>query len=267
MELIHSDIPRGKIRCAIFDFDGTLSLLREGWQKIMAALMLDRLQQTPTHENAAARRAFAFDLIDQTTGQQTIYQMIRLAEEVEKRGGKPDTPQMYLNRFTERMLARVRARVAAIEAGADAREAWLVPGALPLLRALRARGVTCYIASGTDEKFVHAEATALGLAPFFAGIFGAHADYKNHSKKVVIGNLVAQHGLSAGELVAFGDGSTEIADTKAIGGIAVGVATNEDTRAGVNPRKRKLLLQAGADIIIPDFREHAALLTFLFAES
>ena len=106
----------------------------------------------------------------------------------------------------------------------------------------------------------------MGLAEYFAGIFGAHADYKNHSKKVVIGNLVARHALRAGELATFGDGAPEIADTEAVGGIAIGVASDEAKRDGIDPRKRETLLRAGADIIVPDYCAQAALLEYLFAK-
>ncbi len=266
MEIINPNLPRGHIRVAIFDFDGTLSLLRRGWTQIMHALMSSELLKTPQHESEADLDPFITNLIYSTSGQQTIYQMIRLAEEVEKRGGTPNTPQAYLQIFTERLLVRVNKRIAAIQAGGNAAEEWLVPGTREFLQALRARNITCYIVSGTGENFVRDEAALLGIAPYFAGIFGAHADYKNHSKKIIIGNLAHKHTLHAGELVTFGDGKPEIADTKAVGGIGVGLATEEEKRNGVNLHKRNVLIQAGADIIVPDFREHNALVEFLFAK-
>jgi phosphoglycolate phosphatase-like HAD superfamily hydrolase len=265
MELINPNVPRGKVRCAVFDFDGTLSLLREGWPQIMRAVMLDALMATPAREDVAELDRFVTDLIYQTSGQQTIYQMIRLAEQVALRGGAPNAPQAYKQVFADRLLARVDTRVVAIRGGKSTPEEWLVPGTVPLLDALRQRGVTCYIASGTDEVFVKNEAAVLNIEKYFADIFGAHADYKNHSKKVVIGNLVARHALREGELVTFGDGMPEIADTKAVGGIAIGVASEEATRDGIDPRKREALLRAGADLIVPHFRAHAALVEYLFA--
>lgn len=264
MEIIHPDFARGKARVALFDFDGTLSLLRRDWVTIMHALMRAELQRAPLCESVEQLDAFITDLIYSTAGQQTIYQMIRLAHEIEKRGGAPNTPDAYLQLFLDELLARVTERVDAIRSGANAADDWLVAGVVPFLHALRARGIVCYIASGTGESFVRAEAALLGIAPYFAGIFGAHADYKNHSKQIVIGNLVRQHHLQPGELVTFGDGMPEIADTKAVGGIGVGVATDEETRAGVHPRKRAVLLQAGADLIVPDFSAHAALSACLF---
>ncbi|MBI5302532.1 MAG: HAD family hydrolase [Chloroflexi bacterium] len=264
MEIINNRSARAPIRVAIFDFDGTLSLLRSGWTQIMHALMFDELSRTPRHEDAAALDGFITDLIYSTSGQQTIYQMIRLAEEVEKRGGAPDTPQAYLQNFSEQLVARVNARIIAIESGANTPADWLIPGTLEFLQALAARGITCYIVSGTGENFVRDEAALLGIAPYFAGIFGAHADYKNHSKKIVIGKLVAQHALQPGELVTFGDGAPEIADTKAVGGVAIGLATDEEKRAGIHPQKRAVLVQAGADVIAPDFCDRAALIEYLW---
>jgi phosphoglycolate phosphatase len=263
LQVINPNVPRGKIRCAVFDFDGTLSLLREGWPQLMRALMLDALRATPSRESDDALERFVDEFIYQTSGQQTIYQMMDLADQVRRRGGTPLAPQAYKQQFAEQVLARVNARVAALRAGTSTPDEWRVPGALALLQSFHARGILCYIASGTDEPFVKNEAALLGLTPYVTDIFGAHSDYRNHSKKVVIGKLVARHALGAGELVTFGDGSPEISDTKAVGGIAIGVAFNEQTRAGIDPRKRAVLLRAGADVIVPDYRAHAALLAWL----
>lgn len=257
---------RLNIRCALFDFDGTLSLLREGWQEIMAEQMVDTLMQTATHEDATTLRPFVADLIRQTTGQQTIYQMIRLAKEVEKRGTVPESAQTYKQHFTDRLSAHIRPRLSVIQNRPDSTDQWLVPGTRALLELLCVRNIICYIASGTDEVHVRNEASALHIASYFAGIWGAREDYKNHSKKMVIQRLVEQYNLRPGELVTFGDGVPEIEDTKAVGGIAVGVASNEQTRSGINPHKRESLIAAGADMIIPDFQDLEELNRYLFAK-
>ena len=67
--------------------------------------------------------------------------------------------------------------------------------------------------------------------------------------------------------VAFGDGYVEIEDTKNAGGIAVGVATNEADRQGIDEWKRERLISSGADIIMPDFRQYQTLLDYLMAEA
>ena len=56
------------------------------------------------------------------------------------------------------------------------------------------------------------------------------------------------------ELVSFGDGYVEIELVANLGGLAIGAATNEETRQGVNAWKRQRLISAGANAIIPDFR-------------
>lgn len=142
----------------------------------------------------------------------------------------------------------------------------MVPGAVPMLEALCARGVSCYLVSGTDQVYVLDEAATLGLSPYFAGIYGALDDYQNYSKKMVIERILNENHLSGPEFVTFGDGYVEIEDTKAVGGIAVGVASDEINRQGINEWKRRRLIEAGADLIIPDFRQHEQLVSYLFAE-
>ena len=33
-------------RCAVFDFDGTLSLIRQGWPNVMVPMMVEALKET-----------------------------------------------------------------------------------------------------------------------------------------------------------------------------------------------------------------------------
>ena len=82
IEIINPKIIRGKIKFAIFDFDGTISLIRSGWQQIMIPMMVDILMQTPGHESRTEIENIVLNYVTRTTGKQTIYQMIRWAEEV-----------------------------------------------------------------------------------------------------------------------------------------------------------------------------------------
>jgi phosphoglycolate phosphatase-like HAD superfamily hydrolase len=116
---------------------------------------------------------------------------------------------------------------------------------------------------GTEDQ---TQAAALGIAPCFAGIYGAKDDYKSFSKKMLIDRIISEHRLAGPEFVAFGDGFVEIEDTKRVGGIAVGVATDEARRTGIDEWKRNRLIEAGADLIVPDFREHERLMAFLWGE-
>src|SRR5687768_1479741 len=95
IELVNPAITRGRIRSVLFDFDGTLSVIREGWQDVMIPMMVEELMRTPDHEAEAEVAAVVREYVDRLTGRQTIYQMIQLAEEVRKRGGEPREPLAY----------------------------------------------------------------------------------------------------------------------------------------------------------------------------
>jgi phosphoglycolate phosphatase len=267
IEVINHHIERRCIRFALFDFDGTISLIREGWQGVMIPMMVEVLLETPDYEGGVELTHIVTEFVTRLTGKQTIYQMIQLAEEVEKRGGIALDPLEYKREYLQRLWARIEDRVADLKSGRCSPDDLMVPGAPDMLQALRARGITCYLASGTDRPYVLDEAQALGLPPYFGDhIYGALDDYQNFSKRMVIARILRENHLTGPELIAFGDGFVEIEDTKAVGGIAVGVASNEDTRQGIDPWKRERLIQAGADLIIPDFRECEALTAYLFRQ-
>lgn len=266
IEIIRPYTPRGRIRHALFDFDGTLSLIREGWQGVMIPMMVELLLQTPAHESQAELYAVVTDYVTRLTGKQTIYQMIQLAEEIARRGGRPEDPLVYKRMYLDRLWARIQGRVADLKAGRADPDDLMVPGSRAMLEAMRARGVRCYLASGTDEPYVLDEAVALRIAHYFVGIYGAQDDYKRFSKKLLIEHIIAENSLSGPEFAAFGDGFVEIEDTVRVGGIAVGVASDEARRDGIDPWKRSRLIEAGAHVIVPDFREHEALVGYLFAE-
>lgn len=263
IEVIHPEIVRGRIRHALFDFDGTISLIREGWQGIMIPMMVELLRQTPRAEDESTIEGIVREFVTRLTGRQTIYQMMQLAEEVQKRGGTALDPLEYKRLYHARLWERIKDRIAALEEGRARPEEMVVPGSLEMLRELQRRGVRCYLASGTDEVYVRHEAELLGLPLYFAGIYGAQDDYKRFSKRLVIQRIITEHHLSGPEFAAFGDGYVEVEDTVRAGGIAVGVASNEAERQGIDEWKRSRLIEAGAHVIVPDFREYEALLAYL----
>jgi phosphoglycolate phosphatase-like HAD superfamily hydrolase len=267
IEVLTPDLPRGRFRSVLFDFDGTLSLIREGWPQVMIPMMVEELRRTGTQEDDAHLHAAVEDFVMRLNGRQTIYQMIQLAEEVRRRGGTPLEPLAYKHRYHDLLMQRIEGRLAALRAGSATAEEWTVPGSHALLEGLRHRGMTLYLASGTDLKYVRQEAELLGLTPYFGEhVYGALDDYHNFSKKMIIDKILNDNGLRGEELLGFGDGFVEIEEVKGAGGVAVAVASNETERRGVNAWKRDRLLRAGADMVIPDYRRHEALLRYLFAD-
>ena len=265
-ELIHP-FPCGNFKFALFDFDGTISLIREGWQKIMVPMMIELLLQTPHHEDEPEITLITKKFVAELTGKQTIYQMIRLAEEISKRGGTPLEPLEYKNEYNERLLKRIKNRIDDLEQKRITPETMAVPGSIEFIKQLHVHNIQCFLASGTDEKYVLHEAELLGLPPYFAGIFGAQDDYKNFSKQIVIDGIIKKYSLSGDEFISFGDGYVEIENTKSVSGIAVGVATNEAERLGIDEWKRNRLIAAGADLIIPDFHRTDFLVNYFLNQN
>lgn len=269
IEVNNPDAPRGSFKHAIFDFDGTISLAREGWQQIMIPYFTDELANTPRGKEIDRKQLeeLARDFIFINTGKQTIYQCIQLAEEVENLGGSPLTPQQYKDEYHRRLSIKIADRIKGLTEGTQSPYEHIVPGSFELLDALRERGIKMYLASGTDEVYVKQEAALLGVDKYFDGhIYGAQTDYKSFSKKMVIDRIIKENDLHGSELVGFGDGYVEIENVKSVGGFACGVATEETQRWGIDEWKRERLTRSGADIIIPDFTEIEKLMKYLFKE-
>ncbi len=262
IEIIRYPKPGFPFKCALFDFDGTLSLIRQGWQDVMIPYFIEVLAACPNVQGDAKKTVS--DFVDLLTGKQTIYQCIRLAEEVSKNGGTPLDPTEYKSEYHRRLSEKIRGRIEALKSGKSDPDEYVVPGGRDFLTALRDRGVTLFLASGTDEPFVREEVELLKLTSFFEPrIYGARSDYRTFSKEMVIKRLLEENSLSGDQLLGFGDGFVEIENIKAVGGYAIGTATDEVRRCGVNVWKRNRLLQAGADAIIPDFSDSQRLLRFL----
>jgi len=92
LEIINSETKRGGFKSALFDFDGTVSLIRQGWQDVMIPYFIEVLKKTPNHGDEISITSCVSDFVNFLTGKQTIYQCMRLDEEVQNRGGRPTWP-------------------------------------------------------------------------------------------------------------------------------------------------------------------------------
>lgn len=268
IEVVSSSFERGEVSSVLFDFDGTVSVIREGWQDIMVPMMVEELMKTPHHEEEDALYDYVREYVYVLTGKDTIFQMMRLAEEVEKRCGKALDPLDYKREYHRRLWERIEHRVAGLKSGAIDPHDMAIEGAIEFIRRLHERGLSLYLASGTDHGYVIDEAEALGVAKYFGEhIYGALDNYWERSKAKVIQDILRKNNLHGSGLLAFGDGFVEIENCKEAGGTAVGVASNEVARRGIDEWKRERLIRAGADVIIPDFSDLPALQQLLFGES
>lgn len=261
------------IRHAIFDHDGTISTLREGWEHIMQPMMMkailgDHFQDA---DEALYHKVHTrvVDFIDKTTGIQTLVQMKGLIEIVKEFGLVPAEKILdefgYKAIYNEELLKMVKVREAKITRGELALEDFTLKNAVLLLEKLYKAGVKLYLASGTDEEDVKNEARILGYDHLFeGGIYGAVGDITKEAKKIVLDRILNTIGDSGnGQVAAFGDGPVEIRETRKRGGITIGIASNELKRHSLNESKRSRLIKAGADVIIPDYSQLPKLLELL----
>jgi phosphoglycolate phosphatase-like HAD superfamily hydrolase len=258
--------PRPQVSHVLFDFDGTLSLIREGWPEVMIPMFAEMLPPLPG-ETPEARWQLCWEDIMRLNGKQTIYQMIQLAERVRERGGTPREPLWYKQEYLRRLDERIQHRLNGLRRGTLRPDDLLVHGARPMLEALHHRGLPLYLASGTDEHFVKAEAELLDLTRYFGPrIYGALEDYKRFSKKMVIERILRENEIRGEQLLSFGDGYVEIENTKEAGGLAVAVASDEAHNGSgqFDEWKRQRLLGVGADVVVPDFRDAQGLIECIF---
>jgi phosphoglycolate phosphatase len=240
-------------RVALFDFDGTLSLIRSGWQEVMIPMMVEILQSTGTSETPGQLRAIIEAFVWRLTGKETIYQMMALADEITKRGGTPLEPLAYKREYLRRLELHIAQRSEGLRGGAIQPDDLLVPGSRALLESLHQRGIRIYLASGTDHEDVTREAGLLNIAQYFDGrIFGARDDM-SFSKANLVREIIGNSVCRPGELIGFGDGYVEIEEVKRAGGFAIGIATDEPACLTLDEWKRRRLLDAGADMIVPNF--------------
>jgi phosphoglycolate phosphatase len=265
VEFSSSFAPRPGISHVLFDFDGTLSLIRQGWPDVMVPMFVEMLPRLPGETEEEARR-LCFEDIMRLNGKQTIYQMIQLAERVKERGKIARDALWYKNEYLRRLDERIGDRLEGLRSGRLATDELLVFGSRRLLEHLRSRGLALYLASGTDEQYVKQEARLLELESYFGPhIYGALDDYRKFSKKMVIERILRENGIDGGQLLSFGDGYVEIENTKEAGGLAVAVASDEANNGSgrVDEWKRQRLLGVGADVVIPDYRDGVALVDCL----
>jgi rfaE bifunctional protein kinase chain/domain len=266
----------GNIRYAVFDHDGTISSLRQGWEEIMEPVMMksilgdhyETVDMTTYNKMLATVREF----IQKTTGIQTIYQMEGLVALVRESGYVPEEKILdkfqYKELYNDGLMEMVNKRTDKLIAGELGQEDYTLKGAVAFLREMKERGVTMYLASGTDADDVRREAELLGYADLFdGGIYGALKDYTKFSKRMVIEQIIRENNLNGNELAVFGDGPDEIREGRRAGGVSVGITSNELQRFGHNPSKRPRLVKAGAQLMISDFSQYKKLVSMLFQEN
>lgn len=255
---------RPRVRVALFDFDGTISTLRYGWEKVMGSLMVKMISgQTPVDRELEDE---VWKYIDESTGIQTYYQMKWLAETVKRYGRNPvasDDPWWYKNLYDMELMKYVEKRKISIISKEKSPDSFLIKGSEKFFKALGDRKIEIYVASGTDDPDVKEEAEVLGVKKYFKAIKGTPVGKVDSSKETVLRRLIQENKFQGPEIVVIGDGKVEITLGKEVGAITIGVASDERRLQGVNSAKSKRLKKAGADIITGDFEKYKEILEWL----
>jgi phosphoglycolate phosphatase len=246
----------------VFDFDGTLSWLRHGWPGIMKDLFREFVPPKSGESEDTLQELLLTEILA-LNGQPSICQMQRCGELARERQSQAPAAEILLAEYQRRLDHAIAERIQSISQGSAARDDFVVHGARPLLDSLQQRGFTLIILSGTVEHLVKREAELLALAPFFgAHIYGSRADLARWSKGEVLDRLVKQERIEGQHLLSFGDGPVEIRLTRQAGGFAVGVASDEERNGSgkMDLHKRRQLIEAGAHMLIADYRDAVPLL-------
>ncbi len=265
----------GEIKHVVFDHDGTISTLRQGWEEIMEPVMIKSIlgekynSVDQANYNEVVKQVQEY--INKTTGIQTIFQMEGLVKMIEEFGFVPKDKILdkfeYKKIYNAALMEMVNKRLEKLHRGELDVFDFMLKGAYKFLTELKDRGVRMYLASGTDVEDVINEATMLGYADMFdGGIHGALRDVKKFSKKMVVEKIMKENNLKGNELVVFGDGPVEIREGRRFGGISIGITSNEIRRYGINIEKRSRLVKAGAQLLISDFSQYQKLVKLLFNE-
>lgn len=274
VEIITGLPPDRAFTHVIFDHDGTISTLRQGWENVMEPMMIRAILGDTAPDADDAMREEVRDAvrayIDQSTGIQTLVQMQGLVALVRRFKCVPEASILdaygYKDLYNRQLLALVEGRVQKLQCGELHLADVTVKKAVDLMRVLHGKGIHLYLASGTDQADVEREAALLGYHGLFDGrIFGAVGDVTREAKRMVLERIMNDIGGDArAHILVVGDGPVEMREAHKRGAYAVGVASDEVRRYGWNDAKRRRLIEAGADIIIPDFSQLDRLVPMLF---
>ncbi|MHB9071380.1 MAG: PfkB family carbohydrate kinase [Sedimentisphaerales bacterium] len=262
-----------QIKHAVFDHDGTISTLRQGWEEIMEPMMIQTIlgQRYKTADETLYHRVRhrVREYIDKSTGIETVRQMQGLVEMVQEFGIVPPEQMLdkwgYKKIYNDALMLMVNDRTARFERGELNLQDFTVKGSVEFLKMLRGKGITLYLASGTDYEDVLNEARVLGYADLFnGGIYGSVKEDPKFSKKMVIERIMRENNLNGSELLVAGDGPVEMRESRKRDGLALGIASDEVRRYGINYDKRTRLIKAGAHFLVPDFSQMKALESLLF---
>ena len=261
------------IQSVILDHDGTISTLREGWETVMHKVMIEEIcGEKLLHISSDEYNRLSIiceKFINDTTGIQTIIQMMGLRDIILEEGyvqrDKVKTPAEYKAIYLDNLMYSVNDRIKKYNNGERSIHDFTILGSVEMLKSFHGKNLKLFLASGTDEDSVVAEAQSLGYSNLFSGgIRGSKGNEIGDAKKIVINRIIEEGNCKGENLMVVGDGPVEIIEGRKVGALCIGIASDEVRRHGMNYKKRTRLIRAGSNIIIPDFSQLNQLLKIIF---
>ncbi|MBN1350134.1 HAD hydrolase-like protein [candidate division KSB1 bacterium] len=252
------------IKYAVFDWDGTVSRLREGWQNLMLGIFMGVLCQSGIKpEDMNATMETCMESIDALTGKPTYSQMVDLAQRVAAHGAQSMPALNYKRAYITLLDRQVLNRLELLHQGRAQLADFLVPGSKDFLKLLYEKGIQIYVATGSDEAPVINELKELGIMQYCVAVKGCHDKKPGDDPKfTVIKNLIQETNAKKGELFTCGDGFVEV-ELGAQNGFAIGVNTKDDNYFKMNQDKAEKLTNAGADVLVDNFVDYEVLAEFI----
>jgi len=181
--------------------------------------------------------------------------MIRLAEEVARRGGQPEDPLVYKQMYLDRLMQRIAGRREGLSNGRIS-PAKCLSVFVGTARRPQATGRNHVRASGTDEPHVLDEVRLLGLDRYFGRhVYGAKDDYRTFSKAHVIERILRENNLGANRSWASATATSRSATSRPWAASPWRRQRRGRRSGKPDPWKRDRLVGAGADVVIPDYHD------------
>ena len=261
VEFAEGFAPRPSISHVLFDFDGTLSLIRQGWPEVMVPMFVEVAAPRYRAKRTSTCARLVIDDIMRLNGKQTIYQMIQLAERIKERGGTPREPLCTSTNTCAGSMQHIGVRTGRLCQRTDPPDELLVYGSRRLLEPA-ALGLPLYLASGTDESVVKREAALLDVDALFRR---AHLRRRGRLQAVFQenGHRADPRGRTAIPGGSCSPSATAMWKSKTprkqaawpwLSPAMKPTTAPERSTSGSTPA-----LGVGADVVIPDFRDGCAL--------
>ena len=243
------------LKYAMIDHDGTLSLLRKGWQPIMHAFWQEIYQVIFPAKMLEETQLNS--LTTSTTGMPTLRQMEIFKDKYLQGAsiglGKYADPVFLKNEFVKRLEEVVNKRKAEILADSSKAGGYRLPDSLKLLNFLTSRGIHLHLASGTDERSVLLDTELLGYSQFFGeNIWGAR-ELDWDAKEAVLSEW-KEKGAKSGQVMVIGDGPREIEAALTSAVLRIGVVMDEENPLKPDMNKAQSLIEAGANGLVLSYR-------------